>query len=103
MLARLLMITALTLAASPARAEVPLSGTFTASAPCPAYQSISRQTNPGGIRLSPGHAYDLVAANKTPPTHFSVVVPGADPSRRWVEIACGTTDAALPQAEARRP
>lgn len=99
MLERLAIIIALTLASFPARAEVPLSGTLTASAPCPAYQSISRQTNPGGITLSPGQAYDLVAANKTPPTHFSVVVPGADPNRRWVEIACGTTDAALPQSE----
>lgn len=102
-LERLAIIIALTLAAFPARAEVPLSGTFTATAPCPAYQSISRQTNPGGITLSPSQTYDLVAANKTPPTHFSVVVPGADPSRRWVEIACGTTDAALPQSEETGP
>ena len=99
MLVRLVIISALALAASPARAQEPLSGTFTATAPCPAYQSISRQTNPGSVTLSLGQTYDLVAANKTPPTHFLVVVPGADPGRRWVELACGTTDAALPQPE----
>ena len=103
MLARLLMITALTLAASPVWAEVPLSGIFTATAPCPAFQSISRQTNPGSITVSPGQAYDLVAANKTPPTHFLVAIPGADPNRRWVEIACGTTDTALPQSGETAP
>ena len=96
MLARLLIITALTLAASPARAEVPLSGTFTARSTCPAYQSINRQTNPGNVTLEPGARYDLVAANKTPPTHFWIVIPGAEPNRRWVELACGTTDTDLP-------
>lgn len=99
MLVRRAIIAALALVASPARAEVPLSGTFIASATCPAYQSISRETNPGGITLSPGQVYDLAAANKTPPTHFLVVIPGADPSRRWVEIACGTTDAERPQSQ----
>jgi ribonuclease T2 len=81
--------------AAPAQAEVALSGSFTASAPCPAYQSINRQTNPGNIRLEPGSTYDLVAANRTPPTHFWLIVPGAEPDRRWVEITCGTTDAAI--------
>jgi ribonuclease T2 len=76
-------------------AEVPLSGTFTASSPCPAYQSINRQTNPGNVTLEPGTDYDLVAANKTPATHFWLVIPDADPERRWVEIGCGTTDAAV--------
>ncbi len=99
MLPRLLMPLLPLLAATPSWAEVPLSGTFTASAPCPAYQSISRETNPGGITLSPGQAYDLAAANKAPPTHFLVVIPGAEPSRRWVELACGTTDASLPGSE----
>lgn len=100
MLARLAIIVSLALTASVARAEVPLSGSFSASASCPAYQSISRQTNPGDVTLSTGQTYDLVAANKTPPTHLLVVVPGANPSRRWVEIACGTTDAVVPQSQA---
>ena len=103
MLQRLLFIVLLLLPATALRAEIPLSGTFAATQSCPAYQSISRQTNPGNITLAPGAEYDLVAANKAPPTHVWIVVPGAEPSRRWVEIACGTTGAALPQSEEPLP
>lgn len=81
-----------------AHGEVPLTGRFSAVEACPAFQSISRQTNPGNVVLEPGQTYDLLAANKTPPTHFWIVVPGAEPDRRWVEIACGTTDVALAPA-----
>lgn len=83
----------LALGVIPAHAEVPLSGTLVATRPCPAYQSISRQTNPGDVVLVPGRSYTLVAANKTPATHLWVIVPGAQPDRRWVETACGTTTA----------
>lgn len=98
LLLRLLIVFTLSLAALPAGAEVALSGEFTASQPCPAFQSISRQTNPGNVTLQPGTSYQLVAANKTPPTHFWIIVPGAEPNRRWVDIACGTTDAAIASA-----
>ncbi|WP_297110578.1 ribonuclease [uncultured Devosia sp.] len=93
---RTIIVLALALLARPAIAEVPLAGTFTASAACPAYQSISRQTNPGDIKLVPGTNYELVAANKNPPTHLSIVVPDAEPRRRWVELDCGATNADLP-------
>ncbi|WP_086470888.1 ribonuclease T2 family protein [Devosia lucknowensis] len=83
------------LAPTAALAEVPLSGTLRATHACSAYQSISRGTNPGAVTLDTGSTYQVVAANKTPPTHFSVVIPGASPSRRWVEIDCGTTDIAV--------
>jgi ribonuclease T2 len=99
---RLLIFITLALAVSPARAEVPLLGTFTATAPCPAHQSISRQTNPGAVTLSPGAQYELVATNKIPPTHLWIVVPGAEPNRRWVELACGKTDADLPATPAEQ-
>jgi len=92
---RTIIVLALALLARPAMAEVPLSGTFTATTACPAYQSISRQTNPGDISLVPGTNYELVAANKTPPTHLWLIIPGAEPNRRWVDIGCGTTDVAL--------
>ncbi|WP_286719303.1 ribonuclease [Devosia sp. 63-57] len=83
------------LLALPAQAETPLDGYFTATKACPAYQSISRQTNPGNITLRPGTAYSLLAGNKDRPTHLWIVVPGAEPDRRWVEVDCGTraTDA----------
>lgn len=87
-----LMLLGMTLAA---HAEVPLSGYFTATAACPAYQSINRQTNPGAVMTEPGRAYDLVAGNTATPTHLWIVIPGAQPERRWVAVDCGTraTDA----------
>ncbi|KQX40526.1 hypothetical protein ASD04_05675 [Devosia sp. Root436] len=78
--------------ALPARAEVPLSGTFTATAACPAYQSINRQTNPGAVTTEPGTGYELLAGNKVAPSHYWITIPGAEPERRWVAVDCGTTD-----------
>jgi ribonuclease T2 len=90
---RTILIFALALLSTSARAEVPLSGTFTASEACPAYQSISRETNPGNITTSPGKNYTLLAANRTPATHLWIIVPGAQPERRWVAVTCGTSPA----------
>jgi len=98
---RTIAVLALALFALPARAEVPLSGLFTASSACPAYQSISRQTNPGGITIRPGAAYELLAANRTPATHLRILVPGAEPRQRWVAIECGTTPALSPTSTAQ--
>lgn len=89
--------------AAPALAETPLSGTLTATEVCPAYQSISRQTNPGNIQLRPGQAYDLLAANKTPPTHLRITVPGASPAQRWVAVDCGTTPALSTSTQSPEP
>jgi ribonuclease T2 len=80
----------------PVAAETQLSGTFTASSECPAFQSISRETNPGGIMVTPGRSYDLLAGNKAEPTHLRIVVPGASPVQRWVSIDCGTAPALAP-------
>lgn len=92
-LMRLATILLLTLIVVPAHAEVPMSGTFTATSACPAYQSINRQTNPGNITTVPGSGYELVAANRTPATHLWIIVPGAQPERRWVAVECGTIPA----------
>lgn len=84
----------------PARAEIPLSGTFTADQACPALQSISRETNPGNVILTPGKEYELLAGNKNPPTHLRIVVPGASPAQRWVAVSCGIgpeRDASVPE------
>jgi len=86
--------------ALPAHAEVPLSGGFTATAACPAYQSINRQTNPGAVMTEPGSSYDLIAGNKAAPTHFRIVIAGAQPAQRWVAVDCGTTDAVTVPATA---
>ncbi|MEO8683407.1 MAG: ribonuclease [Devosia sp.] len=94
----LLLVTALT-----AQAEVPLDGTFLAQRNCPALQSINRQTNPGNVTITPGSSYRIVAANKAEATHYWIVVPGAQPDRRWVAVDCGTIEGAeadTPSAQA---
>ena len=102
---RILALLLLVLAAVPARAEVALSGYFTATAACPAYQSINRQTNPGEVMTRPGTAYDLIAGNTERPTHLWIVIPGASPERRWVAVDCGerSTDAEGQLAEPPPP
>ncbi|MBU1304372.1 MAG: ribonuclease [Alphaproteobacteria bacterium] len=92
---RMLLAIILALTALPARAEVPLTGYFTASKACPALQSIRRQTNPGDVMTRPGATYDLLAGNSDRPTHYWIVIPGAEPDRRWVAVDCGerSTDA----------
>lgn len=77
-----------------ASAEVPLSGHFTASVACPAYQSINRQTNPGNVQTVPGTRYTLLAGNRAKPSHLWIVVPGASPDKRWVAVECGQPAAA---------
>ena len=97
---RLLLAFVLALTALPAQAEVPLTGYFIAERACPALQSIRRETNPGNVMTSPGKAYDLLAGNTDRPSHFWIVIPGAEPDRRWVAVECGqrSTD-----SEARLP
>ncbi|ODT77764.1 MAG: hypothetical protein ABS76_26030 [Pelagibacterium sp. SCN 64-44] len=90
---RKILALAFALLATPAMAEVPLTGTFTASQACPAFQSINRQTNPGNVSIRLGQSYDLLAANRTPATHLWIAVPGAQPERRWVAVECGTSTA----------
>ncbi len=69
----------------------PAEGTFTATAACPALQSIRNGTNPGGVMTKPGTAYRITEVNNLgAPTHYRVDIPGASPPQRWVEIACGS-------------
>ena len=96
-----LLILAVALFPTPSLGESPLSGAFTATKTCPAYQSISRQTNPGNATIQPGQSYTLLAANKSPPTHLRIEIPGASPAQRWVEIACGTSPALTAQVPER--
>lgn len=97
---RLVPALALALLALPAQAEVRLDGTFIAAEPCPAYQSFNRQTNPGDITTEPGTSYELIAGNTDEPSHYRIIVPGAQPQQRWVEVGCGTTDADVAEPEA---
>jgi ribonuclease T2 len=72
-----------------ARADVKLSGSFVADAACPATQAIKTGRNPGNISTDAGQSYQLLAGNKDNPTHYLILVPGADPQRRWVKVTCG--------------
>ena len=74
----------------PAAAQPAVDGTFVAETACPALQSIRRGENPGDVRLKVGEGYRLIARNRVPGTHYWLVVPGARPERRWVEMRCGT-------------
>jgi ribonuclease T2 len=89
-----LCATSLLLLSSSAMAQVKMSGEFTASRVCPALQSIKNGANPGDVSIEPGTAYHLLGKNKNEATHYWIEVPGASPFQRWVEISCGTTDAA---------
>ena len=82
------------------RADSPLTGTFTASKACPAFQSFRKSTNPGDVTITAGQSYELVAGNTATPTHLLIIVPGATPDRRWVAIDCGTQGAGTATAPA---
>lgn len=79
---------------APAHAEIKREGRFAASAACPAYLSFRKSSNPGNVRLEPGQVYDVLAQNIDDPSHYRITVPGASPEKRWVEIGCGTLQAA---------
>ncbi|HEY9056346.1 MAG TPA: ribonuclease T, partial [Aurantimonas sp.] len=86
---RFCLLATLLLVAPSAFAQVPMTGRFVAEARCPALQSIRKQTNPGGIATEPGVEYVLVGRNAEAATHYYVVIPDAEPPRRWVAVGCG--------------
>ncbi len=105
---RLLFATTLSLAAllpGASKAEVALTGSFTARQACPATPSIHSGDNPGGVRLEVSRSYKVLAKNKDAATHYLLEAPGADPQRRWVAAGCGDllAQAAPSQAEAGKP
>lgn len=75
--------------ASPAAAEMAMSGSFTASKACAAFQSFRQGTNPGNVQLKSGQVYALIAKNKADASHYRLRIDGAEPAERWVEIDCG--------------
>ncbi len=67
-----------------------LDGYFIAFEVCEAYQSKNRLTNPGDIRTSSFHAYEIIAINKAGGDFFQVHIPGAPVTQdRWVHVDCG--------------
>lgn len=80
-------------AAGQARADIAMSGTFTVTHACAAYQSIRNGTNPGAVTVEPSKTYDVVSRNKPDATHYRLRIEGAKPAERWVSAACGRVDA----------
>jgi ribonuclease T2 len=81
------------MASSAAHAEVAMTGTFTATQACPAYQSFRKTTNPGDVKVEQDKTYALIAKNKADATHYRIVVEGAQPKERWVSVSCGRVGA----------
>jgi ribonuclease T2 len=72
-----------------AEAQPADSQLFVADRGCPATRSIAGDDPVAPAVLEAGRSYAFVSANKEPATHYQIVVPGAEPERRWVERACG--------------
>ncbi len=89
---RFSLLAALLLVAPPVFAQVPMTGRFVAEARCPGLQSIRKQTNPGDVATEPGVAYVLIGRNSEAATHYYVVIPDAEPPRRWVAVGCGRVE-----------
>ena len=67
----------------------PFSGSLIAGQNCPAGISTKHDDNPGNVRLVPGETYQVVARNKSQPTHFQLRMESEQPKERWVEVGCG--------------
>ena len=89
-LAAAIFVLGLLLGISPAWAQAKMSGSFVASAACPAVVSIHKGTNPGGVTLVTGTSYAITGGNTDNPTYYWIVVPGVTPDHRWVPVTCGS-------------
>ncbi len=100
LLAATISFSALIVGAS--RAQVSMTGSFTARQACPATPSIHSSANPGGVSLEANRSYKILGKNKDAATHYLLEVPGAEPVRRWVAVSCGdpSTDAASARPQA---
>lgn len=72
-----------------AYAQVPPSGTFTATRSCEAPRAINGY-NPGNIQITNGQRYEAVGFNSPARKYIQIKVSGATPERRWVNMSCGT-------------
>lgn len=83
------LLIALGAATSAATAQVALEGYFIPLQACEATKKKDRD-NPGNVRVEIRRAYDAVARNATPGTHYQIRVPGAPVTEsRWVPMTCG--------------
>ncbi|WP_188052219.1 ribonuclease T2 family protein [Aureimonas fodinaquatilis] len=86
----LITLAAFVLTILPANAQVPMTGTFVAEATCAAPSAIREGgPNPGNVTVAAGQSYQLLGRNSVPGSHYLILVPGAEPERRWVPYGCG--------------
>jgi Bacterial EndoU nuclease len=78
-------------------AQVPPTGTFTATRICPATQKIAGD-NPGNVQLVIGETFSTVGFNSAARTHILLKIPGVTPSQRWVKSSCGDFQASSSSA-----
>jgi Bacterial EndoU nuclease len=74
------------------QAQVPPSGTLSATQACPATPKIEGN-NPGNVRLQVGNTYDTVGFNSPARTHILLKIAGVTPNQRWVKSNCGNFQA----------
>jgi ribonuclease T2 len=72
--------------------SLPVSGDFTASATCPAFQSFRKETNPDNTQLIINRRYEALSINNKDWQWIQLRIPGASPAVRWVNKYCGTAD-----------
>ncbi len=93
----LLLLLLLGLLAGPAAGATALTGIFTATERCPAYQSKNKGTNPGNVETEPGRSYPLLQGNRPQnPDWYRIEIDRANPPQRWVAARCGTVADAAP-------
>jgi ribonuclease T2 len=78
---------------TPSVAGVSVTGEFTATKNCQAYQSIKRKTNPGGVQLEIGQSYPVIELNVSPgTTWYRLRIDNTTPAERWAYFDCGTAE-----------
>ena len=81
-------------------AQEPLDGYVIARKACDATVSIRNAEAETGTALAVDQAYRLIGENRVNGSHYYVVVPQAEPARRWIEKSCGDWVKVVARAEA---
>jgi Bacterial EndoU nuclease len=76
------------LSISATNAQIPPTGTFTATQICPATKKIAGN-NPGNVRTVVGTTYSSIGFNSAARTDILLKIAGVTPSQRWVKSSCG--------------
>jgi ribonuclease T2 len=75
--------------------SIPVSGNFTASTTCPAFQSFRKETNPDNTQLIINRRYEALSINNKDWQWVQLRIPGASPTVRWVNKHCGSAEFTL--------